>query len=347
MMSNQLTEGIGKAFVFDRIRPKIREYFLKAGIADVPYGLFGMLFWFSIIPVAYVFIFYGWNYILAQELNIAFEFIFALVVWLALHGAVLIALLIAIYFYLDLKIFNRTKKMEDVLPDFLRMVSENLKGGMPFEKALWSSIKPEFGILANEIRLSAKKVITGQDVDEALKSFTEKYDSQILRRSFDLIIEGIKGGGKVADVMDRVIDTIEETKELKAEMAATNLSYVIFVAVIVIFVAPGLFALSFQFLTVLQNISEKIGGASGGDEAGSTGMSMNFGTISVEPDVFKSFSVNALLVISFFSSLMISIIQTGTIKGGVKYIPMLMISSFAMYHILAFIATQVFSGFMI
>lgn len=347
MILSQLTEGVGKAFVFDRIRPKIRSYFLKAGIADVPYGLFGMLFWLSVAPVAYTFIFYGWNYILSKELNIALEFIFALLMWLALHGAVLIIIMFAIYFYLDLKIFNRTKRMEEVLPDFLRMVSENLKGGMPFERALWSSIKPEFGILANEIRLSAKKVITGQDVDESLRSFTEKYDSLILRRSFDLIIEGIKGGGKVAEVMDRVIDTIEETRELKAEMASTNLSYVIFVAVIVLFVAPGLFALSFQFLTVLQSISEKIGSASGGADAGSVSMPISFGNISVQPDVFQSFSTNALLVISFFASLMISIIQTGTIKGGVKYVPMLMIGSFIMYKALMFAATSVFSGFML
>ncbi len=347
MILNQLTEGVGKAFVFSRIRPKIRAYFLKAGIVDVPYGLFGILFWASIFPVAYAFIFYGWNYILSREMNIAFEFFSALILWLAIHGAVITIMLFAIYFYLDMKIFNRTKKMEEVLPDFLRMVSENLKGGMPFEKALWSSIKPEFGILANEIRLSAKKVITGQDVDDSLKSFTEKYDSPILRRSFDLIIEGIKGGGKVAEVIDRVIDTIEETKELKSEMTATNLSYVIFVSVIVLFVAPGLFALSFQFLTVLQNISEKIGNASGGADAGSVSMPISFGNISVDPEIFQSFSVNALLVISFFASLMIAIIQTGTIKGGVKYIPMLMIGSFVMYKVLMFIATSVFAGFLI
>ncbi len=347
MILNQLTEGVGKAFVFDRIRPNIRSYFLKAGIADVPYTLFGTLFWLSVIPVAYIFIFYGWSHILSQGLNIALEFIFALLLWLALHSAVLVIIIFAIYFYLDLKIFNRTKRMEEVLPDFLRMVSENLKGGMPFERALWSSIKPEFGILANEIRLSAKKVITGQDVDESLRSFTEKYDSPILKRSFDLIIEGIKGGGKVADVIDRVIDTIEETRELKAEMASTNLSYVIFVAVIVLFVAPGLFALSFQFLTVLQSISEKIGSASGGADAGSVSMPISFGNISVQPDIFQSFSTNALLVISFFASLMISIIQTGTIKGGIKYVPMLMIGSFIIYKVLMFAATSVFSGFIL
>jgi len=344
MALNQLIEGVGKAFIFDRIRPNLRRYLLKAAIVDVPYKLFGWLFWLSILPVAFMFIFRGWNFILSLEQNIVIEFILALVLWTVVHLIVIFAIILMIYVYLDLRIFNRTKKMEAVLPDFLRMVAENLKGGMPFEKALWSSIRPEFGILANEIMLSAKKVMTGEDVETALKSFTEKYDSPLLRRSFDLIIEGMKGGGKTVDVIDRVIDTIEETRELKAEMAATNLSYTIFVVIIVVVVAPGLFTLSFQFLTVLQGISGKISGA-GGSEAASAGLPIDFGNISVDPSVFQAFSINALLVISFFSALMISIIQNGSIKAGVKYIPMLMISSHLVYRGAMVIATGIFSGF--
>jgi len=341
---NQLTETVGKAFVFDRIRPHLRSYLLKAGIVGVPYTLFGLLFWLSIIPVSVLFIFFGWHYILTLQQGIIIQFILALTVWMVVHFAVLFAIILVIYLYLDLKIFDRTKKMEAVLPDFLRMVSENLKGGMPFEKALWGSIRPEFGILANEVMLSAKKVITGQDVDDALKSFTEKYDSPMMRRSFDLIIEGMKGGGKTADVIDRVIETIEETKELKEEMAATNLSYAIFVVIIVLFVAPGLFTLSFQFLTVLQGISGKISTATGGAESGAA-LPINFGNISIEPAVFQSFSINALLVISFFSSLMISIMQKGSIKAGVKYIPILMIASHVIYRVMMVVANSVFSGF--
>ncbi len=342
---NQLTEGVGKAFVFDRIRPHLRDYLMKAGIVGVPYKLLGILFWLSVIPVSYLFIFKIWNIIIGMNLNILLQFIVALISWAIIHLAVILLLMLVIYFYLDLKIFNRTKKMEEALPELLRMVSENLKGGMPFEKALWSSIKPEFGELSNEIRLTAKKVITGQDVEDALHSFTSKYDSPTMRRSFDLIIEGMKGGGKIADIIDGVIDTIEETRELKSEMAATNLAYVIFVFVIVVIVTPGLFTLSFQFLTVLQNISAKI--SSAGIEEAAIKLPINFESISIEPDVFKQFSINALLVISFFASLIISTIQKGSIRGGVKYIPIMMISSHLAYRVLMLLAAKVFSGFFV
>ncbi|MBI2144870.1 type II secretion system F family protein [Candidatus Woesearchaeota archaeon] len=341
--ANELFEGVGKAFIFQRLRPKLKSYLSKAGIAEVPYFLIGSFFWISIIPVAYLFIYYIWEKILEKSSSPIIQFFLAVIAWSIVHLGILAAIAIAAYVYLDLKIFNRTKKMEEVLPDFLRLVSENLKGGMPFERSLWSAIKPEFGILGQEVRLAAKKVMTGTDVDEAIIEFTSKYDSPMLRRSFDLILEGMKGGGKIADVIDRVIDTIEETRELKAEMSATNLSYMIFVVVIVVVVAPGLFTLSFQFLTILQGLGERIS-SSGAQQAGA-GMPINFGSVSVEPEKFKEFSRYALMVISVFASMIISLISKGSIKGGVKFIPLMFLGSQFVYAVAMKIGTSVFAGF--
>jgi len=109
-MLNQFTEGIGKAFVFDRIRPGLRSYFMKAGLVDVPYSLFGKLFWLSIIPVGFIFMFYGWNYIVSLQKGILIEFLLALVVWLVVHASIVTLVILVMFFYLDLRIFNRTKK---------------------------------------------------------------------------------------------------------------------------------------------------------------------------------------------------------------------------------------------
>ena len=344
-MLRQLTEEVGKAFVFDRMRPGIRSYFLKAGIPEVPYVLFGILFWLSLIPVALIFMFRGWNFIIGLNQSILVDFFLVLVLWAFLHGVIVVLLILAIYFYMDLVIFNRTRKMETVLPEFLRLVSENLKGGMSFDRALWSSIRPEFGVLSEEIRLTAKKVVTGESSEDALRAFNEKYDSLLMRRSFDLIIEGMKGGGRTADIIDSVIKSIYETRDLKEEMAATSLSYIIFIVIIVVIVTPGLFTLSFQFMGVLQSVGEKIESSTGGEA--DTSLPINLGGISFDPAAFQSFSTNALIVISFFSSMMISMIQKGSIKAGVKYIPLLVISSQIVYRVLMAVASGLFSGFAI
>ena len=341
--TGELLEGVGKAFIFERFRPKLRSYLSKAGITGVPYHIMGIFFWLSIMPVSYLFIFYAWGQILQRAHNPIFQFLAAIVVWAGVHTAVLACIVVVSYIYLDLRIFNRTKKMEAVLPDFLRLVSENLKGGMPFERSLWSAIKPEFGILSQEVRLAAKKVITGAEVDDAVVEFTSKYDSPMLRRSFDLILEGMKGGGRTADVIDRVIDTIEETKELKAEMAATNLSYIIFVIIIVVVVAPGLFTLSFQFLTILQGLGERISSSGAGGATAS--LPISFGNVSVDPAKFRDFSRYALMIMSVFSGMIISLISKGSIKGGIRFVPLLFIGSQLVYAVAMKIGTSVFSGF--
>ena len=76
-MVNQFTEGFGKALIFERFRPAVREYFMKAGIVEVPYSLFGKLFWVVLLPVAFIFITKGWPYILSLHQNAFIEFVLA------------------------------------------------------------------------------------------------------------------------------------------------------------------------------------------------------------------------------------------------------------------------------
>ena len=71
---------------------------------------------------------------------------------------------------------------------------------------------------------------------------------------------------------------------------------------------------------------------------------LSLDSLAIEPDAFKTFSVQAVLVITFFSSLMVSMLQKGDIKGGVKYVPMMMIAGYFMYQILMLAGSAVFGG---
>lgn len=339
-----LTEEVGKAFIPIKIRPNIRGYFLKAGLTEVPYKIFGGLFWISVLITSLIFIFKIYPWAITKDFNIVLQFIIFFSSFTIVLGIIVLGFISAIYFYVDIKIFNRTQRMETVLQDFLRFVSENLRGGMPFERAFWSAIRPEFGVLANEVRLMAKKVMTGQDIDEALKEFTDKYDSPMLKRSFNLVVEGMKGGGKIADLIDRIVENIEDTKELKSEMATTNLTYVIFVTFIVIVIAPLLFTLSHQFLLIVQGFAARLGTVSG--EA-AIAMPISFANIKVDPRTFVSFSRYAIIVTAICSSMIVSMIQRGSVKGGIKYIPLFLIGSMVMFQIFMLVATRIISGMFI
>ena len=63
-----------------------------------------------------------------------------------------------------------------------------------------------------------------------------------------------------------------------------------------------------------------------------------------DPRDFRYFSIAALLVISFFSSIIVSTVEKGNIKSGLKYIPIFLFGSLAFYWIFMKILSVFFSG---
>ncbi|MFP4119046.1 MAG: type II secretion system F family protein [Candidatus Woesearchaeota archaeon] len=340
----------GKAFIPERfmgkpIRANLRNYLLKAGYNEVPYSFFGLLF-LATAAITY-FIFIPFIYPELQGMSMLAVFLLTFLLWAVIQLTLVTIVIFIVYFFINIKIYKRTKEIEDALPDFLVLVSTNLKGGLSLDKALWAGIRPEFGLLATEMTIVSKRVMTGSDLTEALNEFATKYDAPRVRRNFSLIIGEIESGGKIVTVIDKVIETMRKTKALKSEMTSSTLSYMIFIGVVVILVSPALFALSFQLLQIIMDFTSSLGGSlSGGSGGGIAGMSMSSIDFNVQIDKnhFKRFSMMALGVIGICSSMIISIIEKGDIKGGLKYIPAFTISSIIVYLISMVLLQSVFGG---
>jgi len=327
----------GKAFIPKKLRPIISQQFFRAGIVDVPYTLFGMLFYATLV-ITY-FIYFPTIYGMINGLN---PFIFLLLTfffWTIIPLTFSVIVMLGIYFYLDITVFNRAKKIEDKLADYLTFVSTNLKGGMSFENSLWSAIRPEFGLLSEEMGIVSKRVMTGSDLLKSLEIFAKKYPSPIIRRSINLITSEIESGGRITDIMDRVVSDLKKTRLLKQEMAASTLTYVIFISVIIIIISPVLFALSYQLLNVMLGFMGRFAGI----ELSSMSFSLSVEG-AIDPANFKLFSFFAIGIISVFASMIISIINKGNIRSGLKYIPVFLTSSIIVYLIAMSALSGMFAG---
>jgi pilus assembly protein TadC len=338
---NDSLDKLGEVLLFKRFRPSIRAYLLKAGFDEVPYRSFGLLFLLGALFTVPVFLLLVFNQIKDKPMIV--KGILSFLFWVPLQLMMTFMIVAIIYFYYNIKIYKRTQELEDRLPDYLTLVSTNLKGGLSFEKSLWMAIKPEFGILAREITIVSKKVMTGNDVTEALVEFSNKYDSPILKRSMNLLIGEIESGGKVTEIIDKIIDNLRKTRALKAEMAAATVSYMIFIGIIVVVIAPGLFALSAQLLKIIIGFTSTLSGTT----TASSPLPVSFGEVHIKPENFKIFSILALSTIAIFSSMIISIIEKGSIRGGIKYIPAFLFSSVILYFILSALLEKMFSGIII
>src|SRR3989344_1045470 len=331
-------EEFGKAFVPKRATPYLREYLLKAGISNVPYRFFGLLFYITTAITGLLYITFVYPYLL--QFSQLVLLLASTIIWFSVQISLAAFFILLIYFYIDLKIYKRTRKMEEMLPDFMQVVSSNLKGGLSFENALWGAIKPRFSILASEMAEVSKKVMTGYSVTQALTELGQKYNSPMLRRSIDLMITEFESGGNISDLIDRIVRNFKETKSIKEEISASAVTYTIFISAIVIVISPLLFALSYHLLIMIMGFVAKLAVAT--SRTGSLPFSVS--QISADPEDFRIFSTAAILIIAFFSSLIVSIVEKGNIKSGIKYIPIFMIGSVAMYYLFLNILSLVFGS---
>lgn len=325
-MKKNFLERIGKAVIPKNFRPGLRFYYAKAGLTEIPYKFYGIMLYIIIIMVGLVYWLIGF-YELISHLPPLVIGLLVFLFWLLAGFIISLIAMGAIYFFLNLKIFNRVKEMDMNLADYLVLVSTNLKGGLSFEKSLWSAIKPEFGVLSEEMGLVSKKVMTGSDLPEALQEFSEKYDSPSIKRTIDLLLGQLESGGEVASVLDETIDTLRKTRILKEEMSANTLMFTIFIGAIVTVISPLLFALSLSLLEIIIDVIAQVAPTL----SDSADLPFTIEEISLDPEDFKTFSVLALGIISFFAALILSIIQKGDVKSGIKYVPLFLFVSIALY----------------
>ncbi|KYK27138.1 hypothetical protein AYK26_00395 [Euryarchaeota archaeon SM23-78] len=294
----------------------------------------------------YIFLFFSLIAVIAVIVNkksFADLLVFLIGFWLTAFFILLAILWLGYLFYLDMKIFQRTKAVEEVFPDFLQLTSANISAGMTVDKALWYSVRPGFGVLAKEIETVAKNTMAGEDLSTALLNFSKKYNSKIIQRSINLLLEGMDAGGEMADLLNKIALNIEETKLLKKEMAASVTTYVIFIAFATILAAPVLFGLATQLLEVISAITSRLDTT--------TAHSSAFFSFSFTPDTIKSrdfriFSYLMLIISSFSSACIINIIKKGRIKEGLTQIPVFILVAVLVYTIASALIRGAFSSFL-
>src|SRR4030042_1712475 len=267
--------------------------------------------------------------------------VFLLGFWLTCFIIILALLWGAYLFYLDMRIFNRTKAVEAVFPDFLQLTSANISAGMPIDRALWYAVRPGFGVLAKEIESVAKNNMAGEDQRSAVFNFANKYNSKIIQRSISLLLGGKAAGGELADPLKKEAMNIEETKLIKKEMASSVTTYVIFIIFATIIAAPVLFGLSTQLLVVIKAITGRLGSTM---SSSSSIMGFSFSGDAIKTSDFSIFAYLMLGISAFSSACIVSIIRKGRVKEGLAQIPVFIIVALLIYTFASLLIGGMFSS---
>ncbi|MFH0927348.1 MAG: type II secretion system F family protein, partial [Candidatus Micrarchaeota archaeon] len=320
MKPNAFYDSIGRAFGRERMRA-FSEFLSSGGFklsAERFAGLYVVISTLLSILVAFLFIaFSGLSAYVFRLCILAFKPLLLLTplfvpVFTILLSFAIVFFLIALfgYVFVLLSADRRRNQVEEALPDFLILAAANSRAGMTIDQALWHAAKPEFGILADEVQVVAKRTFGGVPFNESIDYLSKVVDSKIMRRTVALIKQGLASGSKIAVILERTAQDARDMQIIKRDIAASLLMYVIFIVFAAAVGTPFLFAVSAKLVMLMEQVFAQIPTASQAPSMGATSFIQPQAPI-VTSDQFLIFVLISLLVTSISSSLLIGVIQKG------------------------------------
>jgi len=243
-----------------------------------------------------------------------------------------IAVELVFYLLLLMSIDSKTKFVEEVLPDALQLMSSNIRAGLTTDKALLMAARPEFGPLADEIRRIGRELMAGKSFAYSLLKTTRRIKSDVLTKTIDLMVNSIKSGGKLADLLDQISADVRDQQIIKKEIQASVLMYVLFIFIAIAFGAPLLFAMSsFLVKMLVQNMAVIAAEMPETLEVGE--MPISIASVQITPEFIQMFAIISLSVSSFFGSIIIGLILKGNERAGLKFLPVLLLVSIGLFFL--------------
>lgn len=244
-----------------------------------------------------------------------------------------------LYAYLEFLIDKRKTYMEDILADYLQIVAANVRSGMSLDKAMLNAARPEFGFFSEDIKLVNEQIYAGETIENALTMLGNKYRSNELKHTIRLIIESLRYGGGITDLLNQIAKDVRTQQITQKDIAGQLFMYTIFISFAALIGAPALFALTSQMIQITNTVWTSI--LQQNPQFLSTG-SANLGTSFLKPSKpqittqeYRYFAYASIFVITALSSFIVSAISTGSAIKGLKYMPVFIVAGFVMFFIVA------------
>jgi len=262
--------------------------------------------------------------------------------WISSLISFVLSVVVIVAYYLIRKTLKRTariKKIETAFPDFLQLMSSNLRAGMTIDKALLLSVRPEFAPLDMEILQTGKDLTTGKDIESSLKDLSKRINSPKIHKTILLLISGIRAGGDLAILLEQTAVSMRERGFVEKKAASSVLMYVIFIFLAVSLFAPALFSLSTILVEVLTNILSGIPQVDA-----NVNMPFTFSNVNISVNFIKYFSIIFMIIIDIFASLVLGLVSKGDEKQGLRYLPIMIGLGLAVFFLSRIVIAQFLVG---
>lgn len=254
-----------------------------------------------------------------------------------------IGLAATVYLLIEYRIDGRKTKMENMLPDYFMLTAANLRSGIALDRAMLLAAKPEFGFFAGDVREMSRRLFGGETLENALNGLAAQYRSTQLKHSVRMMIESIRYGGAMADLLNQISKDVRAQQLAQKEISSQMLMYSIFVLFAGLIAAPVLYGLTSQMITVTTSVWQGIlqQNPNGLPTAGVSFLKPKPPVITAQQ--YQDFSIASIVIITGFASLIMSAISNGSVMKGLRYLPVFVVLGIVIYFGIAAVVSTVFS----
>lgn len=216
----------------------------------------------------------------------------------------------------------KVDSMEAMLPDALKQMSDILKTGGTYEAALREIAKSEYGPLTDETNNILRRIEEGQNFESALQGFADNVPSRLIKRIIGILIDSVRSGAGMADILDQVAEDMREAYHLGRERKSASLMNVLFMVAAGAIVSPAIFGMVASIISFLIISVEDVGVASAADIAK-----------AIEAKNLIILLMQLYIVIELFAtSAMMSITREGKMNKTIIYAPYLLFVAFLLFY---------------
>jgi len=297
--------------------------------------------------------FIGFSFFFTIFLGFVIAFDLWLIGW-GLNGIVLgigtgLFLLVVIQLSVILIADARAAEIEKVLPDALQLMAANVRAGMTVDRAIWLAARPEFGVLEEELRRAGAKTVGGKSIKVALLEMSARVKSDMIGKTFRLVIEGIESGGELAHLLEETANNVRTIQSMKKEIKSSVTTYSIFIFFAAVLGAPALYAISLFFVEIMTKLwsPKALGGIKVTGSTMGGGILSKAGAPTISENQIFWFATLSIVITTMFGALIIGLIQTGKEKNGIKYIPVLTCGALIVFFVAQYLIRALFGGFFV
>jgi len=243
---------------------------------------------------------------------------------------------------------RRARQIESMLPDALQLIAANMRADIPIHKALLLAARPEFGLLASELEELGNAILSGKSTSAAFMEFSHRVNSPLVTRIATLMDEGLRSGHDLPSMMEQVAYDIRAFKILDDEANANIGSYVLFIVMAVLIIAPVLYSISISFIDLSNQVKSTLDVGSLVADAGIRGGSPLVGLVAGESgigaEMLTWFAALNLATSAGIAAILVSVLKTGEAMQKMPYIPIFILVAEAIFFVTITVMRVVLGG---